>query len=452
MTKKIYKILSLAEEIKIMETGVVYLIPAPFCSIGKEVLEGAQSTLYSSGESYDYSIKELSRKEAPNQLFSWENLLNTTVVLPVFMPDQEDAHYLVAHCKKSNLNTVIEEMVTDAEAMSKESAKNALINLAYNDPDYFEDILYSENLIFDDEDDSNSGKTFLEKAKEAALGVGKRVLGHLTDLFSPGALMMGMPMSSCPDYSMSEEDIDSQIASLKETNELIKRFLSNAKKLKETNDPTARKEIDWVIDNSVGFTDKLWKRIFKECDIKTQKEIFKKFIDRNNLGKKSKVIITIEKTPREEVVKNVGLYRISVCPEGWAKESRKFLSFKHQATCVVYMMYLIDRYDRKNKVDCLKLSSNMANFKSLYKSVYGFGANDIDLEVEKLLVEKPKDESKRYRSGKLRHCYHDISVTLSRELEDIENPVPFMVNRSSHLTIDPGHIYVPAEFKKFHFS
>ena len=50
MTKKTYKILSLAEEINIMETGVVYLIPAPFCSIGKEVLEGAQSTLYSSGE------------------------------------------------------------------------------------------------------------------------------------------------------------------------------------------------------------------------------------------------------------------------------------------------------------------------------------------------------------------------------------------------------------------
>lgn len=452
MTKKTYKLLSLAEEIKIMETGVVYLIPAPFCSIGKDVLEGVQAALYSSGESYDYSVKALSRKEAPNQLFSWENLLNTTAVLPVFMPDQEDAHYLVAHCKKSNLNTVIEEMVTDAEAMSKESAKNALINLAYNDPDYFEDILYSENLIFDDEDDSNSGKTFLEKAKEAALGVGKRVLGHLTDLFSPGALMMGMPMSSYPDCSTSEKEIDSQIASLKETNELIKRFLSNAKKFKETNDATARKEIDWVIDNSVGFTDKLWKRIFKECDIKTQKEIFKKFIDRNTLGKKSKVIITIEKTPREKVVQNVGLYRISVLPEGWAKDSRKFLSFKHQATCVVYMMYLIDRCDRKNKVDCLKLSSNIANFKSLYKSVYGFGANDIDMEVEKLLIEKPKDESKRYRSGKLRHCYHDISVTLTRELEDIENPVPFMVNRSSHLTIDPGHINVPAELKKLHFS
>lgn len=452
MAEKRYKDLSFMEEIAVMETGVVYLIPAPFCSIDRDILDEIESSASEYGESYDYVVKTLSRKEIPSQFSSWENLLNTTVVLPVFMPDQEESHYLVAFCKKDNLNAVVQEMVTDAEAMSKESSRNALINLAYNDPDYFEEILYSENLIFDDEEDTHDEKTFLEKAKEAAMGLGKVVFGHLTDLLSPGPMMMGMPMSSCPDCSMSEEEIDSQIASLKETNEMIKRFLSNVKKLKETNDPIARKEVDWVIDNSVGFSDKLWKRIFKECDVKTQKDIFMKFIDRNTLGKKSKIIISIEKTPREEVVKNVGRYRISVRPDGWAEDDRKFISFKHQATCVVYMMYLIDRSDRKKKVDCLRLSSNMANFKSLYKSVYGFGANDVDLEVEKLLTEKPKDESKSYRSGKLRHCYHDISTTFSRELEDIESPVPFMVNRSSHLTIDPEHIIIPKELKKLHFS
>lgn len=452
MAEKRYKDLSFMEEIAVMETGVVYLIPAPFCSIDRNILDEIESSASEYGESYDYVVKVLSRKEIPSLFSSWENLLNTTVVLPVFMPDQEESHYLVAFCKKDNLNAVVQEMVTDAEAMSKESARNALINLAYNDPDYFEDILYSENLIFDDEEDTRNEKTFLEKAKEAAMGLGKVVFGHLTDLLSPGPMMMGMPMSSCPDSSMSEEEIDSQIASLKETNEMIKRFLSNVKKLKETNDPIARKEVDWVIDNSVGFTDKLWKKIFKDCDLATQKDIFKKFIDRNTLGKKSKVIVEIEKTPAQDVCGNVGIYRISLLPDGWDEKMKIYVDFSHQATCVVYMMYLIDRSNRRKKVGCLELQTNKESFKSLYRKVYDLSSYSVDNEFDKLLYEKPKKGEGKTRSGKLRHCYSDISSTMGRLLDDIESPVPFMVNRSSHLTIDPEHIKVPDELKKLHFS
>ena len=454
MMKKIYKDISLARNVTMMETGVVYLIPAPFCPISKQIYEEAESAIFEAGLAYDYSMQELSYKDIPVQLRAWKNLLKTTIVLPVFMPDQEEFHYLVAHCKKSDITIIIKQMVTDAESMSKESAKNALINLAYNDPDFFEDMLYEEDLIFDDEGlEDTKEESFFDRAKSVGKKLGYMLSHHIFKAFEPGVTMLDMSsMDDCNDICPTCEDsLNEQIASLKETNELIKRFLHNVKKLKETNDPIAQKEVDWVIENSVGFTDKLWKRIFKECDIQTQKDIFKKFIDRNTLGKKSKIIITIEKTPREEVVRNVGLYRISIRPEGCTNDNRKFLSFKHQATCVVYMMYLIDRKDRKKKVDCLQLTSNMTNFKSLYQYVYGFGSNDIDAEVEKLLVEKPKN-SNYYRSGKLRHCYSDISSTFSRELDDIESPVPFMVNRSSHLTIDPEHIIIPDEFKRLHFS
>jgi len=464
MSDKKYRNISLIEEIAVMETGVVYLIPAPFCSISKVVLEDVESILYSAGESYDYSVQELSRKEVPSQLLSWESLLKTTVVLPIFMPDQVDFHYLIAFCKKDSLKVVIKEMITTAEIMSKESAKNALINLAYNDPDLFEDMLYEEDLLFDDEEKEDNEKvSFFGKAKNIGKRIGNILTRCIRRAIEPGPMMMDMPDMSMTDLTFDpctgefevrsgEDDLHEQIASLKETNELIKRFIHNVKKLKETDDPVARKEVNWVIDNSVGFSDKLWKKIFKDCDLATQKDIFKKFIDRNTLGKKSKVIVEIEKTPNEIVEGNIGYYRISLLPEGWEENRKIYVEFTHQATSVVYMMYLIDRHDRKKKVDCLGLTPNKTNFKSLYQKVYELSPCDIDNEYDKLLYEKQKNGEKKYRSGKLRHCYLDISTTMSRLLEDIENPVPFQVNRSSHLTIDPEHIKIPKELKKFHFS
>lgn len=453
MAAKRYRDISLAEEIKIMETGVVYLIPAPFRSISEDVIGNVESAACSAGESYDYSVKRLSRNEVPAHLLTWESLRKTTVVLPVFMPDQEEYHYLVSYCRRCNESTVIAEMVADAEAISKESAKNALINLAYNDPDLFEDMLYEEELLLNNEYVGNDEEiSFFGKVKNVGTMIGSILLGRIIGPFGALPMMMDTLMEQHCESSIDHENLHEKIASLKETNELIKRFLKNAKKLKETNDPIARKEIDWVIDNSVGFTDKLWKKIFKECDLATQKDIFKKFIDRNTLGKKSKVIVEIEKTPNEKVKDNVGYYRISLLPEGWDQKRKIYVEFTHQATSVVYMMYLIDRQDRKKKVDCLGLIPNKTNFKHLYQKVYELSTYDIDAEYDKLLYEKPKNSEKKYRSGKLRHCYLDISATMSRLLEDIENPVPFQVNRSSHLTIDPEHIKIPEELKKFHFS
>ena len=235
--KKIYKDISLARNVTMMETGVVYLIPAPFCPISKQIYEEAESAIFEAGLAYDYSMQELSYKDIPVQLRAWKNLLKTTIVLPVFMPDQEEFHYLVAHCKKSDITIIIKQMVTDAESMSKESAKNALINLAYNDPDFFEDMLYEEDLIFDDEGlEDTKEESFFDRAKSVGKKLGYMLSHHIFKAFEPGVTMLDMSsMDDCNDICPTCEDsLNEQIASLKETNELIKRFLHNVKKLKET--------------------------------------------------------------------------------------------------------------------------------------------------------------------------------------------------------------------------
>ena len=111
-------------------------------------------------------------------------------------------------------------------------------------------------------------------------------------------------------------------------------------------------------------------------------------------------------TNENDVAKNVGYYNVYLVDTAAKTESEKLIKFTHQATAVVYIMYLIDRKNRKDDVDCLDLRHNKKSFVELYRLVYGLSDSDIERKYNVLIYGEPDLQCNSYsKGGRLKDCF-----------------------------------------------
>ena len=360
------------------------------------------------------------------------------IVLPISTPNVAEKQYVVAKSEPALLDMYVPSMVMQAENLTKKAIEDALINLAVQESEscskLFGDV-YLNNLSSEMDDDPIGGI-----------------------LYSMGDFAMAM----APTRGLYEA-IPAD-TSYKKSREIMSRFVENCKLINKTEKKSklsktqveklqkAQSEVNYVFNL---FTPNVYSRfalqMMKKNDISLA---FDNCINRDKIAADSKIMVSVEYAKPEidakldpkivNKLKTNGKFRVYLS-DGVDTVQVKFA---RAASCIVYIMYLLDRKQRGDEIDTLKISNNEKLFCELYGSVY----NQSEAKDTFKTLESRFDGGKVKRS-RLTDCYSDIRKALDESVSEFgESALPFYIpNEYSHITILSSNISIPTVFENVSF-
>ena len=360
------------------------------------------------------------------------------IILPISTPNIAEKQYIVAKSEAALLDMYIPSMVMQAENLTKKAIEEALINLAIQESEscskLFGDV-YLNNLSSEVDDDPVRG-----------------LLCSMGDFAMAMAPTRGL-------YEAIPAD-----TSYKKSREIMSRFVENCKLINKTEKKSklskaqveklqkAQSEVNYVFNL---FTPNVYSRfalqMMKKNDISLA---FDNCINRDKIAANSKIIVSVECAKPEidakldpKIVKKLktnGKFRVYLS-DG---EDTVQVKFGRAASCIVYIMYLLDRKLRGDEIDTLKISSNEKLFCELYGTVY----NKSEAKDTFKTLESRFDGGKVKRS-RLTDCYSDIRKALDESVSEFgESALPFYIpNEYSHITVLSSNITIHETFENLSF-
>ena len=360
------------------------------------------------------------------------------IILPISTPNVVEKQYIVAKSEAALLDMYIPSMVMQAENLTKKAIEEALMNLAIQESEscskLFGDV-YLNNLSSEVDDDPVRG-----------------LLCSMGDFAMAMAPTRGL-------YEAIPAD-----TSYKKSREIMSRFVENCKLINKTEKKSklskaqveklqkAQSEVNYVFNL---FTPNVYSRfalqMMKKNDISLA---FDNCINRDKIAANSKIVVSVEYAKPEidakldpKIVKKLktnGKFRVYLS-DG---EDTVQVKFGRAASCIVYIMYLLDRKLRGDEIDTLKISSNEKLFCELYGTVY----NKSEAKDTFKTLESRFDGGKVKRS-RLTDCYSDIRKALDESVSEFgESALPFYIpNEYSHITVLSSNITIHETFENLSF-
>lgn len=360
------------------------------------------------------------------------------IILPISTPNIAEKQYIVAKSEAALLDMYIPSMVMQAENLTKKSIEEALINLAIQESESCSKLfgnVYLNNLSSEVDDDPVGG-----------------LLCSMGDFAMAMAPTRGL-------YEAIPAD-----TSYKKSREIMSRFVENCKLINKTEKKSklskaqveklqkAQSEVNYVFNL---FTPNVYSRfalqMMKKNDISLA---FDNCINRDKIAANSKIVVSVEYAKPEidakldpKIVKKLktnGKFRVYLS-DG---EDTVQVKFGRAASCIVYIMYLLDRKQRGDEIDTLKISSNEKLFCELYGTVY----NKSEAKDTFKTLESRFDGGKVKRS-RLTDCYSDIRKALDESVSEFgESALPFYIpNEYSHITVLSSNITIHETFENLSF-
>ena len=426
-----------------LEDGKVYVLAARtdlFVDAVKTAIKHFKNLMDKEGLIYHYDVCVIDNIESVITSGVLYNAVRNgvNIVLPISTPNVAEKQYVVAKSEPALLDMYVPSMVMQAENLTKKSIEDALINLAVQESEscskLFGDV-YLNNLSSEIDDDPIGGI-----------------------LYSMGDFAMAM----APTRGLYEA-IPAD-TSYKKSREIISRFVENCKLINKTEKKSklskaqveklqkAQSEVNYVFNL---FTPNVYSRfalqMMKKNDISLA---FDNCINRDKIAADSKIMVSVEYAKPEidakldpkivNKLKTNGKFRVYLS-DGVDTVQVKFA---RAASCIVYIMYLLDRKQRGDEIDTLKISNNEKLFCELYGSVY----NQSEAKDTFKTLESRFDGGKVKRS-RLTDCYSDIRKALDESVSEFgESALPFYIpNEYSHITILSSNISIPTVFENVSF-
>lgn len=426
-----------------LEDGKVYVLAARtdlFVDAVKTAIKHFKNLMDKEGLIYHYDVCVIDNIESVITSGVLYNAVRNgvNIVLPISTPNVAEKQYVVAKSEPALLDMYVPSMVMQAENLTKKSIEDALINLAVQESEscskLFGDV-YLNNLSSEMDDDPIGGI-----------------------LYSMGDFAMAM----APTRGLYEA-IPAD-TSYKKSREIMSRFVENCKLINKTEKKSklskaqveklqkAQSEVNYVFNL---FTPNVYSRfalqMMKKNDISLA---FDNCINRDKIAADSKIMVSVEYAKPEidakldpkivNKLKTNGKFRVYLS-DGVDTVQVKFA---RAASCIVYIMYLLDRKQRGDEIDTLKISNNEKLFCELYGSVY----NQSEAKDTFKTLESRFDGGKVKRS-RLTDCYSDIRKALDESVSEFgESALPFYIpNEYSHITILSSNISIPTVFENVSF-
>lgn len=361
------------------------------------------------------------------------------IILPISTPNVAEKQYIVAKSEAALLDMYIPSMVMQAENLTKKAIEDALINLAIQESE-------SCSKLFGDVCFSN--------------------LSSETDDGLIGGILCSMrsfTMAIAPTRGLYEA-IPAD-TSYKKSREIMSRFVENCKLINKTEKKSklskaqveklqmAQSEVNYVFNM---FTPNVYSRFALQMMRKNDIALaFDNCINRDKIAANSKIMVSVEYAKPEidakldpKIVKKLktnGKFRVYLSNG----EDTVQVKFGRTASCIVYIMYLMDRKQRGEEIDTLKIADNKELFCKLYRQVYS-AADETIKEKFNSLTTRFDGKAKRAR---LTDCYSDIRKALDESVSEFgESALPFYIpNEYSHITVLSSNIFIHKTFENLSF-
>ena len=426
-----------------LEDGKVYVLAARtdlFVDAVKTAIKHFKNLMDKEGLIYHYDVCVIEDYNSVSTCGALYDAIQkgVNIILPINTPNVAEKQYVTAKSDAALLDMYIPSMVMQAENLTKKAIEDALINLAVQESEscskLFGDV-YLNNLSSEIDGDPIGG-----------------ILCSMGDFAMAMAPTRGL-------YEAIPAD-----TSYKKSREIMSRFVENCKLINKTEKKSklsktqveklqkAQSEVNYVFNL---FTPNVYSRfalqMMKKNDISLA---FDNCINRDKIAADSKIMVSVEYAKPEidakldpkivNKLKTNGKFRVYLS-DGVDTVQVKF---GRAASCIVYIMYLLDRKQRGDEIDTLKISNNEKLFCELYGSVY----NQSEAKDTFKTLESRFDGGKVKRS-RLTDCYSDIRKALDESVSEFgESALPFYIpNEYSHITILSSNISIPTVFENVSF-
>lgn len=426
-----------------LEDGKVYVLAARtdmFVDAVKTATKNFKELMCKDGLIYPYDIRVLEDfKTISANGALYEAVQNgVNLILPICTPSETEKQYIVAKSESALLDMFIPSMVMQAENLTKKAIEEALINLAVQES-------VSCNKLFGDVYLNNLSS----EVEEDPIG---KILCSMGDFAMAMAPTRGL-------YEAIPSD-----TSYKKSREILSRFVENCKIINKNEKKSklskaqveklqkAQSEVNYVFNL---FTPNVYSRFALQMMRKNDIALaFDNCINRDKIAANSKIVVSVECAKPEidakldpKIVKKLktnGKFRVYLS-DGVDTVQVKF---GRTAACIVYIMYLLDRKQRGDEIDTLKISNNEKLFCELYGSVY-----DKSEAKDTFTTLESRFDGGKVKRSRLTDCYSDIRKALDESVAEFgESALPFYIpNEYSHITILSSNISVPAVFENVSF-
>lgn len=426
-----------------LEDGKVYVLAARtdmFVDAVKTATKNFKELMCKDGLIYPYDIRVLEDfKTISANGALYEAVQNgVNLILPICTPSETEKQYIVAKSESALLDMFIPSMVMQAENLTKKAIEEALMNLAVQES-------VSCNKLFGDVYLNNLSS----EVEEDPIG---KILCSMGDFAMAMAPTRGL-------YEAIPSD-----TSYKKSREILSRFVENCKIINKNEKKSklskaqveklqkAQSEVNYVFNL---FTPNVYSRFALQMMRKNDIALaFDNCINRDKIAANSKIVVSVECAKPEidakldpKIVKKLktnGKFRVYLS-DGVDTVQVKF---GRAAACIVYIMYLLDRKQRGDEIDTLKISNNEKLFCELYGSVY-----DKSEAKDTFKTLESRFDGGKVKRSRLTDCYSDIRKALDESVAEFgESALPFYIpNEYSHITILSSNISVPAVFENVSF-
>lgn len=429
-----------------LEYGIIYMLSQDACDSVKaavaQTMRNADLTEYI----YKYDVRHL---DSTQDLQCSKNLAKAisegySLILPISTPDSIERQYLLAKADNGSWESILPALISTAENLTTQSLMNAMQNLAVQEPDSCRVLIHQIT------------ETWKKPEKQPEQGglLGK-VIGGLVNgvanLLIPGA-GIGMAMAPTGGAIQGQLREDSYRHSL----EIMDRFVENCNTIlrlqtKEKFTPKqeallqkAQSEVNYVYSMvTPQIASDMFFQVVRKRDIALA---YDNCINRIKLAEESRLKVCVE-TPREEIdalfdpkvikkIKTNGNYRVYLTDGNNTVQVR----FSRKSSCIIYIIYLLDRKHRGEDIDTIRISDNRETFCALYSLIYSeSGAS----QAYRSLVTQTEDEG--VKRARLSDCLMDIRDALTSAVASFkESPLPFYIpNEKSHITVLGEKIVLP---------
>lgn len=431
-----------------LEYGIIYMLSQDACDSVKaavaQTMRNADLTEYI----YKYDIRHLLSTQDLQCSKNLEKAISNgySLILPISTPDSIEQQYLLAKADNGSWENVLPALISTAENLTTQSLMNAMQNLAVQEPDSCRVLInqITETWKKPEKQGQPEQRSLLGKV------IGGLVNG-VANLLIPGA-GIGMAMAPTGGAIQGQLREDSYRRSL----EIMDRFVGNCNTIlrlqtKEKFTPKqeallqkAQSEVNYVYSMvTPQIVSDMFFQVVRKRDIGLA---YDNCINRIKLAEESRLKVSVE-TPREEIdalfdpkvlkkIKTNGNYRVYLTDGKNTVQVR----FSRKASCIIYIIYLLDRKHRGEDIDTIRISDNRETFCALYSLIYSeSGAS----KAFRTLVTQTEDEG--VKRARLSDCLMDIRDALTSAVALFkESPLPFYIpNEKSHITVLGEKIVLP---------
>ncbi len=423
-----------------LDDGKIYVIASPtdmFVDAVKTAMKHFRQLTDKSGLIYSYDICVIENVFGSGALYDAVHE-GINLILPISTPNAKDKQYIVAKSDEASLDMYIPSMVMQAENLTKKAVEDALMNLAVQESETCNNFLcdvYDNNISSDADDDFIGGLL-------CSIGNFSMAMAPVRGLYEA--------VPSDTSYKKSREILERFVENCKLINKVEKKQKITAKQEEQLR--KAQSEVNYVFNLfTPNVYSKFTLQMMKKNDISLA---FDNCINRDKIAANSRLKVSvglpipeIEAKYDPKIVKKLktnGKFRIYLSD---GKETVQ-VKFSRTASCIVYIMYLLDKKQRGDEIDTLKIIKNEKLFCELYGHVY----NRTDAKETFKTLTSRFDDGKAKQS-RLKDCYLDIRKSLDDIVSEFgESALPFYIpNEYSHITIQKENITIPKAFENVTF-